>query len=239
MSKPPGLRERYALYGPRHFGTVELLTLVLGTGSKGRSAQSIASTMVETFGSLSQLREAPVQSLASVSGVGPARAVRIHAALQLSQRARARPPATKIDRPQAIVDFLRPHLDTEPVETFWVVCLDDRLRTVGCHPISRGSRRCTVVDPVEVYRRAILLRSSAVVVAHNHPSGDPSPSREDRSLTARLGQCGQMLGIPLLDHIIFGADGHWSFADHGSLPGRVDLRSFTGAAEHRASLRRP
>ncbi|MBO85850.1 MAG: hypothetical protein CL927_10875, partial [Deltaproteobacteria bacterium] len=192
---------------------------------------------VDLFGSLAQLRAAPVQALAAVPGVGPARAVRVHAALQLSQRARPRPDKARMDHPSALAAFIRPHVDREPVESFWVVCLDSRLRPQSCHVISRGSKRCTVVDPAEVFRSAILLRSNAIAVAHNHPSGDPTPSQEDHALTRRLVQCGRLLGIPLLDHVVIGARDHWSFAAQNALPTGLDLRSMTGAAEYSSDFR--
>ena len=237
MPTPPRLREHYSLYGPRELGTIELLTLVLGTGARGISATAMATGLIAHFGSLSQLRTAPVQALAAVPGVGPARAVRVHAALQLSQRAKVRPDSSRLDHPAALAAFIRPHLAPEPVESFWVVCLDSRLHAQSCQMLSRGSKRCTVVDPAEVFRSAILLRSNAIAVAHNHPSGDPTPSQEDHALTRRLVQCGRLLGIPLLDHMVIGARDHWSFADQNALPTALDLRSLTGAAEYSGPFR--
>ena len=237
MARSPRLRERYALYGPDRFSPTELLTLVLGAGSKGISDPHIAAELLSVFGSLSQLRAAPVQALSEVTGIGPARAVQVHAALQLAQRAQVRPTPARLDHPAALAAFLRPHLEHEPVEAFWVVCLNAQLQPNSCRVISRGSKHCTVVDPAEVFRSAVLLRSTAIAVAHNHPSGDPTPSHEDHALTKRLVKCGQLLGIPLIDHVVIGRHSHWSFADHDALPGRVDLRSFTGAAEASAEFR--
>jgi DNA repair protein RadC len=238
MPPTPGLREHYTVFGPSNLGETELLSLVLGTGSGGRSARAIASAMLDRFGTIERLRAAPVHSLADVVGVGPARAVRIHAALHLAQRADQQVPTGPVDHPHALVAFLRPHLESQPVETFWSVFLDARLHVVGLQLVSRGSLRCTVVDPAEVFRPAVAARCTAVAVAHNHPSGDPSPSAEDRALTRRLVQAGQVLGIGLVDHVIIAANGHWSFAEHHELPMSQDLRSFTHSP-HRGSGVRP
>ena len=229
MPTSPSLRERYTTFGPREFGSVELLALVLGTGAGGHSARVIASQLLDTFGSLGQLRDAPVGTLARVKGVGPARAIRVHAALHLAARSQTPSPQTCIDHPAALVEFFRARLGVQPVETFWMVGLNTRLQVMGCHLISRGSQRCTVVDPAEVFRHAISTRMSAVAVAHNHPSGDPAPSAEDRSLTKRLVRCGQLLGIPVLDHIIIAGERHWSFEENEAMPRQRDLRLFTGA----------
>jgi len=229
MSRPR-LREHYATFGPDGHGPADLLALVIGTGSAGSSARTIATRLLDAFGSLASLRDAPVHALAQVSGVGPARAVRIHAALHLAVRAHQPTQPGRVDHPQALMALLAPRLQVQPVETFWVVGLDARLGVRLCRAISRGSRRCTVVDPAEVFRTAIASGVAAVAVAHNHPSGDPAPSSEDHTLTRRLVQAGQLLGIPVLDHIIIGGDRYWSFAEEGALPQHADFRTFTGAA---------
>lgn len=227
MPASPRLRERYATLGPHGLGPVELLALILGTGTAGRSARAIAADLLDSFGDLTGLRTAPVSALSRVHGMGPARAIRVHAALALAGCAPPDRHQAQLDHPAALVAFLQPHLRHEPVETFWVVPLDRRLHARDCRLISRGSRRCTVVDPGEVFRVAVASRADAVVVAHNHPSGTAEPSAEDRSLTARLVRGGQLLGVPVLDHIIVAGDRHWSFAEHGELPMPVERASFS------------
>lgn len=229
MPPSPRLREQYRTFGPAQVGDTELLTLVLGTGTRHHSARSIAARLLDQFGTLQGIREAPVQALAGIPGVGPARATRVHAALHLAGRARLHSPAERIDHPEAVVALLRPRLEERAVEVFWAVYLDVRLHVLDCRELSRGSARCTVVDPVEVFRPALLLRAAALTVAHNHPSGHAQPSQADHALTRRLVQAGQLLGVPVLDHVVIGRPGHWSFAEEGALPTHVDLRGFTGS----------
>lgn len=223
MNAPPlRLRERYACRGPTGLSDAQLLAMVLGTGSRGRSAESICASLLVRFGGLRGVRDAPPPALAQEVGVGPVRAARLHAALQLS----ARLGPTTVDlpviaTPHDLVQLLSPILRAEVVETFWSVALDRRSRPVCVRQIARGTRDAVVVDPSEVYRPAIQLRASAVVVAHNHPSGCARPSESDRQVTRRLAKAGVILGIPLMDHLILAGDEWTSLAELGELPSPV------------------
>lgn len=210
-------RERYALLGPENFGEIDLIVLILGTGAGGRSSRSIATAILEHFGSLADVLEAPVQSLAEIRGVGPARAVRLHAALALGRRSVVRPlPATVPVRgaAEASVWFL-PALSGLAHEEFHALYLDRKGRPLCYRRLTSGSDAATVVDSRQILRPAVAAGASALLVAHNHPSGDPEPSTEDRVATRRLRSACDAVGIKILDHLIFGHNGYISMAERG------------------------
>ena len=214
----PRLREHYAARGSSGLSDAQLLAVVLGNGAVGRSAEAICLALLQRFGDLRGLRDAPPESLAIEHGLGPVRAIRLHAALQLGARMGPLPDTMpQITTPAELFAILSPRLNAEVVETFWSIGLDRRNRPVFVREVARGTRGSVMVDPSEVFRPALQLRASAVIVAHNHPSGCPEPSSPDLQVTQRLARAGEVLGIPLLDHIII-AGKHWtSLAERGHL----------------------
>lgn len=124
-----------------------------------------------------------------------------------------------LDTPMKVADYLRSSFDENPMqEAFYCVYLDRKNHPLGRHLITLGTATSTLVSPKEVFRGAIVAGAVAIVVAHNHPSGDPSPSPEDRLVTARLREVGDLVGIPLLDHLVVGAERYYSFRDEGFFP---------------------
>ncbi len=212
-------RERYVAEGSARFGDAELLALLLETGTAGRSALGVATDLLERFGSVRALSRHQAAELALVRGVGLARAVRILAALELGRRALGAPPtAGVVDTPEAAWRLLGPRLVGLPEEELHALYLDRRRRPIAHRRLTAGSDGFTVVEPRQVFRYAVGLGAQAVLLAHNHPSGDPTPSPQDRDVTARVARAGGLLGVPLLDHLIVG-DGSWvSLAAEGLLP---------------------
>lgn len=214
-----GRRERYALEGPAPLGDAELVALVLETGSGGRTALAIASELVERFGGLQGVARRQPHELVEVQGVGMARAVRLHAGLEAGRRAVgtavAEAPVTSPDEAFAL---LGPPLQALADEELHALYLDRRRRPVARRRLTRGSDGFTVVDPRQVYRVAVGVGASAVILAHNHPSGDPTPSTQDREVTERVARAGRVLGIPLVDHLVVGGGRYTSFAASGDLP---------------------
>ncbi len=212
-------RERYVAEGPGRFGDAELLALLLETGVAGRSAFGVASDLIERFGSLRALSRHQAPELAGVRGVGVARAVRVLAALELGRRALAGPaPGGVVDGPEAAYRLLAPRLTGLAEEELHALYLDRRRRVVAHRRLTIGSDAFTVVDPRQVLRPAVGLGAQAVLLAHNHPSGDPTPSAQDREVTTRVARAGALLGVPLLDHLVVG-DASWvSLAAEGLLP---------------------
>lgn len=202
-------REHYLLAGPDSLGELDLLTLALGNGVAGRPARAIAADLLDQFGSVPAVAQAPPRALARVKGMGDARAVHLHAALSLGMR-RALP--TDDDLPvngaSEAARWLQPRLTGLPHEEIHALFLDRRLRPLAVRRLSMGTEAYAVLEPGQVFRPAIQLGCHAVVLAHNHPSGDPTPSAEDARLTERVRRGGELVGVHLVDHLVFGG-GAW------------------------------
>ncbi len=210
-------RDHYLHHGPDRYGEADLLALVLGAG--GRDPLSTAAALLWRFGDLHSIANSQPQELQAVSGVGEAGAVRIHAALQLGRRAACRQKrGATVCSPDAALRHLGPPLRGLDREELHGLYLDRRRRPLALRPLTRGSDAFTVVDPRQVFRPAIALGASAVIIAHHHPSGDPTPSAQDVEVTERVGRAGRVLGVMLLDHLIVSADGFVSLATEGRLP---------------------
>lgn len=212
-------RERYVCAGPDPAGDAELLALVLGTGVAGRSALDVAVGLLDRFEGLQGVARASVQELEAVRGVGRARAIRVHAGLHAGRRSlRAGERAGPVARPASAMELLGPALRGLVDEELHGLFLDRRRHLLAHRMLTRGSDAFTVVDPRQVYRVALRVGAAALILAHNHPSGDPTPSTQDREVTRRVAAAGRVLGIPLLDHLVVG-DASWvSMAEEGSLP---------------------
>ncbi len=201
-------RERYAFYGPEEWGDTELLALIIGTGAGGRRAVDIARDLLDLFGNLAGIARAPIAALCGVPGVGLARAVRVHAGIQAGLRA-GRPlpaPGDPVASPEAASQLLGPGLGLLPHEELHGLYLDRALHPLMVRRLSRGGIAGTQAEPAMVFAPALKAGAAAVIIAHNHPSGDPTPSEEDRSLTRRLLEAGKLLGVPLVDHLVVAGD---------------------------------
>ncbi len=198
--------------------TEELLALVLGTGTARRTAVEVARGVLSVCGGLVPLSRATSMELAGLPGLGHARATRLVAAFELGRRAIVQPLANATIRaPADVYDYLWPRLSGSMQEAFWVLALDARNVVTGEVEISRGSLTGVEVHPREVFRPLIRHAAAAAVVAHNHPSGDPTPSESDLAVTRRLRRAGDLLGIPVIDHVVIGADGFASIAEMAGL----------------------
>jgi DNA repair protein RadC len=205
-----GPRERLARSGARALADAELLAVVLGSGIRGHDAVAIADAVLQSVGGLGALATLPIARLTRSAGVGPARAARVVAAIELGRRALAVAgvPRPRLGSPAAVADYLRPRLGRLREEHFGVLLLDTRHRVIRAVVVSMGSLDASLVHPREVFRPAAEHSAAALVLFHNHPSGDPTPSADDLALTRRLVQAGELMGIAALDHVILG-DGCW------------------------------
>lgn len=199
-------RERYLREGPASFSDAELVALILETGIRGRSAVQIATEWVERGGNLRALARMEPHEWVDLAGIGPARAVRVHAALALARRIDRADPAEHrpIADPKQAFAVLGPGLFDLPHEELHGLFLDRRHRPLALRRLTSGSDALTVVEPRQIFRVAIGVGAAAVVLAHNHPSGDPTPSAEDRAITERVARAGQIVGVSLLDHLVIG-----------------------------------
>jgi DNA repair protein RadC len=206
--------------GARALSSPELLAIVLGSGSAGRSALRLGEDVLAAAGgSLRRMAMQPVAALRSVDGVGLVRAVTIHASLELGRRmsAEAREDGAPVRSPRDVVAVFAPRLEDLPVEEFHVAVLDAQHRLERDVTVTRGILNSSLVHPREVFREAIAERAASVILVHNHPSGDPMPSPDDRAVTEQLVAAGRLLDIPVHDHVIIGRGRYTSFAEAGLL----------------------
>ena len=197
-------REKLARNGALSLGDGELLALVLGHGTAGRSAAELASDVLREVGGIHGLTRVSPERLTLVAGVGPAQAARVLAAVELGRRTLLISPQAKLPlrSPEEIATFLLPRFGAHPMERFGAVLLDSRHRFLRVHVVSDGGLDAAMAVPRDVFREATISRASAIVVFHNHPSGDPTPTRSDLELTRRLIDAGRIVGIDVLDHLI-------------------------------------
>lgn len=206
--------------GAQALSTTELIATILGSGGTGGSALQCAQSVLEASGgSLGRLAAMPLAALTRVNGVGQARATAVHAALELGRRLalEAREAGVPLRGPHEVAAIYAPRLQELPVEEFHVAVLDAQHRLERDVLVTRGLLNSSLVHPREVFREAIAERAAAVILVHNHPSGDPTPSAEDRTVTQQLVAAGRLLDIPVHDHIIVGRGRYVSFAEAGLL----------------------
>jgi DNA repair protein RadC len=199
-------REKLRRHGVSALGDNELVALVLGSGSSQASALAVANDVLEARGGLHGLVRSSTDDLLRVTGLGLAKASRLTAAVELGRRTLASAPGTRVRlrSPRDAAAYLLPTFGARPVEHFGVVLLDTRHHVLKTTVIAVGTLNATVVHPRDVFREALLAGAAAVMVFHNHPSGDPSPSSDDVELTRRLAAAGALMGVDVVDHIVLG-----------------------------------
>ena len=210
-------RERFLALGAEALSATELVALILGSGHKTKSVLQLAHEIIAYFGSLQRLAEATLAELTTIKGVGNAKAIQLKAALHLGIRASKQTiqPKYRIEHPIHAYHLLKDELEQEKRELF-VVILQDTKGFVICHEVvSIGSLTQTLVHPREVFYPAIRHKATSLIIAHNHPSGDPTPSPEDFDLTKILIEVSQVVGIPIHDHLIIGQQRYISLRQTG------------------------
>lgn len=213
-------RERLVDLGVQALSTAELLALLMGSGGREQSALHLGRSLLSSSGgSLRRIARDPVAALTGIPGIGMARAVAVHAALELGRRlaGEERIPGAPIQSPRDVVQWYAPRMEDLPVEEFHVAVLDAQHRLERDITVTRGILNSSLVHPREVFREAIAERAAAVILVHNHPSGDPAPSSDDRVVTEQLAAAGRVLDIPVHDHVIIGRGRYTSFAEAGLL----------------------
>jgi DNA repair protein RadC len=216
-------REKLAAHGAAALTSPELIAILLRTGRRGVNAVEVARQLLEKYGSLTGLTRCTVDELRKVKGIGPAKAVQLVAAFGLGQRlARETLSKQKIDSPELVNELVGPEMRRLRKESLRVILLDTRYHLVRVEEVSIGSVNESIAHPRDIFRPALVSSAYAVIVVHNHPSGDASPSQADHSLTRRLAEAAELLQIKLLDHIIIGAPtdgspGYFSFKEAGVL----------------------
>lgn len=213
-------REKMAANGAAALTDAELIAILLRTGTTEKSAIDIASEMTADGGLYKRLAGITrLNELTNIKGLGQAKAATVLAALEIGRRIASAKPIEKIHLscPQDVADFLMPRLRYAAREQFVVILLNGKNKVIGTEVVSEGSLSNSIVHPREVYAPALLHHAAAIMVAHNHPSGDPKPSDEDKEITRLLERSGKVLGIPLIDHVIIGDGNYYSFLENEAL----------------------
>ena len=210
-------RERLARHGASVLSNAELLAILLRTGTREESAISLAHRILVQEQGLRYLADSNVEQLSSINGIGKAKAAQIKAAIELGKRLAAfEPGADKpLKCPQDVAGLLMEEMRYLKKEHMKLVLLNVKCNLISVEEISVGSLNASIVHPREVFNPAIRKSSASIIMVHNHPSGDPSPSSEDISITARIAEAGKLIGIELVDHIIIGDGKYISMKEKG------------------------
>jgi DNA repair protein RadC len=212
-------REKLERLGAAALGDNELLAIVLGGGSRAAGALALANHLLASVDGLHGLTRSDVAELRRMAGIGPARAAQVLAAVELGRRTLVRGPLARarLTSPRDIAQHLLPQYGASPVEQFGLVMLDSKLHIVRIKIVAIGSIDAAVAHPREVFREAAVASAAAIVLFHNHPSGDPTPSPDDLALTERMVDAGEVMGIQVIDHIILSAHRYYSLQESGLL----------------------
>lgn len=212
-------REKLFRLGVTGLGDNELIAIVVGSGSRRGNALALANEILESAGGLHGIPRMGGDDLRRIAGMGAAKAAQVLAAVELGRRTLLRcPPArVRFGTPRDVAAYLLPQFGSRPVEQFGVVMLDTKHRLLRTSVVSVGTLDSSPAHPREIFREAASASAAAIVLFHNHPSGDPLPSRDDLELTRRLVQAGELMGIDVIDHVILADTRYFSFKEAGRL----------------------
>jgi DNA repair protein RadC len=214
-------REKLRDKGVSNISSAELLAIILGKGIKGESVLVTVQKLILHFGGLQNILEASLDDLMKIRGIGFAKACQLVASFELSKRLfkedaekeRKRIEKNAITNPEEIVKYIKPEIEDYSKENFFVASFDVRNRLLGIDKISKGTLSASLVHPRETFESAIRRHAAQIIVAHNHPSGDPEPSEDDIRITKRLYEAGKIMGIELMDHIVITKESYCSLKD--------------------------
>jgi len=217
LPKPERPHERLKQFGPEALSAQELLALIIGRGISKKSVMTIAQELLVKFGNIKAISEATIEELSQIKGIGFAKAVQIKACFELGKRQDLEPELKDFDikDPQSVIKAIRASIKDKAKEHFKLILLNTRNKIIGISTVSIGTLNTSIVHPREVFKEAIIHNAMSVVLAHNHPSGDPDPSEDDLTITRRLVEAGKILGVEVIDHIIISKNGFFSFKDKG------------------------
>lgn len=211
-------RERLSIHGEASLSETELLAIIIGSGSKNISALELANRLLVSFKGLRNIREADLEDLTKVKGIGPAKATNIKAAIELGRRTALDVKIKDfIHSPEDVSQLLMEEMRYYDREHLYGLYLDRKGGLISKKIISIGSLSSSIVHPREVFKVAIKCSAASIIIAHNHPSGDPTPSREDIEITRRLAEVGRIMGIELIDHLVIGHKSYCSLKEKGAI----------------------
>ncbi|WP_097159183.1 RadC family protein [Bacillus oleivorans] len=212
-------RERFMKEGPTNLSNQELLALLLRTGSHQESVMELSQKLVIKFEGLRMLKDASLEELTSIKGIGTAKAIQLLATFELARRVASLKDTERytIRSPEDGANYVMNEMRFLSQEHFVCLYLNTKNQVLHKQTIFIGSLNASIVHPREVYKEAFRRSAASIICVHNHPSGDPAPSREDIEVTKRLNECGKIIGIELLDHLIIGENRYVSLKEKGYL----------------------
>lgn len=212
-------RERLLKYGVSTLSNEELIAIILKTGTKDSSVKIVANTILKTFSNMNDFRELSIHQLLKIRGIGYAKGLSLIAALEFGRRVYFEKDTIVIPfhNPSYIFDYFKPMLQDKKQEYFYAVYLDNKKKLIEYKLLFMGTLNHSVVHPREIFKHAYLLSAASIICIHNHPSNDLTPSKEDIRFTNTLSEIGKIQGIAVLDHIIIGQTGYYSFFEHNQM----------------------
>lgn len=212
MVKENRPRERFIFYGANALSDAELLAIILRTGTKNENAIELSNRLIKEY-SLEKLFSSSIEELTQIKGIGRDKAIQILAVSEIQKRNYPKKKPKKINSSKDIFNLFKDKLKNEKKEHFYVVLLDTKNKIIKTKEISVGILDASIVHPREIFNEAIRALASRIILVHNHPSGDPSPSNEDIEITKKLIDIGELVGIEVLDHVIIGNEKYYSYEE--------------------------
>lgn len=206
-------RERFLKFGPESLSDAELLALILRTGTYNENVIEMSNRLISKF-TLDKLFDSTIIELKKIKGIGESKAIQILTIAELTKRCnQVKKSKTKISSAKDVFDLLNDELKEKTKENFYVILLNTKNKILKIEKISIGILDATIIHPREIFKPAIKNSAARIILAHNHPSGDPSPSDEDLNITKKIMSIGELIGIEVIDHIIIGNENYWSYLE--------------------------
>ena len=212
-------RERFIKYGPSSLQTFELIAIILRTGSKDESVLELAKRVTYKYNTLKELSKASIKDLKTIKGIGNSKAIELLSAFEIGKRVNNESFMTqnKLHSPESIYLYLKSDLEMKTQEHFIALYLNTKGELLKKETLFIGSLNSSLIHPREIFKHAVLNSAAAIIICHNHPSGDPTPSKQDLEITKLIHKNSLMMDIELLDHIIIGKDRYYSFKEKGQI----------------------
>lgn len=212
-------RERFVKHGPKALSNHELLAIIIRTGSKNQSVIDLSKEILYHYGSLKELSITSIEELKRIKGIGTSKAIEILTVFELASRIKEETYTSKIrlTSPESIYTYMRDALELKTQEHLVVLYMNTKGHLIKKKILFKGSLNASVIHPREIFKYAVMYSAASIILVHNHPSGDPTPSHHDIDVTKRIHENSMMMDIYLLDHIIIGRDKYYSFKESGIL----------------------
>jgi len=206
-------RERFLKYGPEALSDAELFAIFLRTGTPGENVIDMSNRLIAEYG-LDKLFECSLKELQKIKGIGPSKAMQILTMTELGKRNKSsQKPVRFLSSAKKVFELMDEKLKDEKQENFYAILLNNRNHFIKDILITKGVLDASIIDSREIFKPAIKNSAARIILVHNHPSGDPTPSKEDLEVTEKIADVGELLGIKVLDHVIIGKDSYWSWKE--------------------------